>query len=72
MQGDLQKCVDLMWSIETAGDDRYIFAAWLPATVSIDDQLYMPPIAYDTVVSTIPPPLELPTADHKGIQHPCG
>lgn len=51
LQGDLQKCVDLMWSIETAGDDRYIFGTWLPATVSCDDQMYMAPIAYDTVVS---------------------
>lgn len=50
-QGDLKKCLDLLWSIEKGGKERYVFSSWLPASVSCDDHLYMPPVAFHSVVS---------------------
>ena len=53
MQDALQASVEAIRSIETAGKGFYIFHKWQPEAVGMQDSVYVPPVAYETVVSAL-------------------
>ena len=53
LQDELKAYLEKLRSIETAGTDHYIFHMWRPDVLSLDELIYLPPVAYDTITSSL-------------------